>query len=79
MAYKGGRSYLKDLRSLYVNIEESTNEQASISSVCGDKLEILLTPNEGPYTHAMFTLEVGFESLFLRFIQLAQHNLNLSG
>ncbi|VDN14310.1 unnamed protein product, partial [Dibothriocephalus latus] len=58
MACKGGRNYLKDLRSLYVNIGESTNEQASISSVCAGKLEVLLTPNEGPYAHAMFTLEI---------------------
>ncbi|VDN10925.1 unnamed protein product [Dibothriocephalus latus] len=58
MAGKGGRSYLKDLRNLYVNIGESTSEQASISSVCGRRLEILLTPNEGPYAHAMFTLEI---------------------
>ncbi|VDN13152.1 unnamed protein product [Dibothriocephalus latus] len=58
MACKGGRSYLKDLRSLYINIEESTNKQASISSVCGGKLEILLTPNDGPYAHAIFTLEI---------------------
>ncbi|KAL7058723.1 hypothetical protein AAHC03_013300 [Spirometra sp. Aus1] len=58
MAYHGGRSYLKDLRSLYLSIGESTNKQASISSVCGGRLEILLTPNEGPYAHAMFTLEI---------------------
>ncbi|VDN23109.1 unnamed protein product [Dibothriocephalus latus] len=46
MTCRGGRGYLKDLRSLYLNIGDSTNEQASISSVCGGKLEILLTPSE---------------------------------
>uniref|UniRef100_A0A0X3P5J0 UBC core domain-containing protein n=1 Tax=Schistocephalus solidus TaxID=70667 RepID=A0A0X3P5J0_SCHSO len=58
MACHGMRNYLKDLRSLYINIGDSTNEQAIISSVCGGTLEILLTPNEGPYAHATFILEI---------------------
>ncbi|BHF83165.1 hypothetical protein SprV_0802630700 [Sparganum proliferum] len=58
MAFQGRRRYLKDLRSLHLTIDEATDNHASISSVCGGRIEILLAPKEGPYAHATFVMEM---------------------
>lgn len=58
MTFQGRRRYLKDLRALYLTMSEATDNQASIFSACGGRIQIRLAPKEGPYAHATFDMEV---------------------
>ncbi|VDM00005.1 unnamed protein product [Schistocephalus solidus] len=48
MTFQGRRRYLKDLRALYLTMSEATDNQASICSACGGRIQIRLAPKEGP-------------------------------